>query len=96
MCLPCTRRRKKYVYDLDPYIARGEILTIHDKTDVCSICGGDFKHSYRYTLTETTPTGLKEVVIKTAHNGCSHIFARIKQKRNELAELEFQLFCKQH
>jgi hypothetical protein len=96
MCLPKTRRLKNYpnYFDLDQYIARGELLTIHDKTDLCSVCGGDFKYTKRYTMTETTPEGLKEVVFKTAHSGCLHIMARIKQKRYKILDLEFQIFCK--
>lgn len=94
MCLPKTRRLKNYpnYFDLDPYIANGELLTIHDKTNVCSVCGGDFKYSRRYTLTQTTPLGLKEVLLKTAHNGCLHIMSRIKQKQMEILDLEFKIF----
>ena len=96
MCLPHTRKRKSlaYVYDLDPYVVNGEILTINNQTDICSVCGGDFKHFKRYTMTQTTPEGLKEVIFRTAHSGCLHIMARIKEKRSEIVDLEFQLFCK--
>jgi hypothetical protein len=96
MCLSHTRRRKNYshYYDLDPFIANGEIIAIDDKNDVCSICGGDFKHSKRYTMTKDTPKGLKEVVFKTAHNGCLKIMARIQQKRQEICDLEFQIYLK--
>lgn len=97
MCLPHTRRLKNYphYYDLDPYIANGEIIAIDDRNDVCSVCGNHFKHSKRYTLTETTPDGLKEVIIKTAHRGCLHIMARIRHKRAEILDLEFEIYRKQ-
>lgn len=94
MCLPHSRRRKNYphIYDLDPYM--DELIKIDLSDDVCSVCGGDFKHTQKYSMTQSTPTGLKEVVFKTAHNGCLKIIARIKQKRAEILDLEFQLFCK--
>ena len=95
MCLPHTRKRPQRVYDLDPYLMNGEILTIDAKYDTCSICGGDFKHSKKCSLTEKTPDGLEEVIFKTAHNGCLKIMARIRHKRAEILDLEFQLFCKQ-
>lgn len=97
MCLSHTRRRKNYshYYDLDPFIANGEIIAIDDRTDVCTICGGDFKHSQRQTMTQTTPDGLKEIVFKTAHNGCLKIMARIRHKRAEILDLEFQIYCNQ-
>ena len=95
MCLPHTRRRPPRVYDLDPYLANGELIVIDDRTDVCSICGGDFKHTQRQTMTQTTPDGLKEIVFKTAHNGCLKIMARIRHKRAEILDLEFQIYCMQ-
>lgn len=93
MCLPHTRRRPPRVYDLDDYL--DELIVIDDRNDVCSICGGDFKHSQKQTMTQTTPDGLKEVVFKTAHNGCLKIMARIRHKRAEILDLEFQIYCKQ-
>lgn len=93
MCFPHPRKRPPRFYDLDAYM--DETIVIDDRTNVCSICGGDFKHSQRYTMTENTPDGLKEVVFKTAHNGCLKIMARIRHKRAEILDLEFQIYCKQ-
>ena len=93
MCLPHTRKRPQRVYDLDEFL--DELIVIDDRHDVCSICGGDFKHSQKQTMTQTTPDGLKEVVFKTAHNGCLKIMARIRHKRAEILDLEFQIYCMQ-
>jgi hypothetical protein len=87
----CLSRQKNYKHYVD---LEEDVIAIDDRNNRCSVCGGDFKHTKKYFMTETTPEGLKEVVFKTAHNGCLKIMARIKQKRQEIMDLEFQIYCK--
>ena len=63
----------------------------HDDTERCTICGGVFKHSKRYMMVENYD-GLREVVFKTAHNGCLKIMARIKQRQQEITDLEWKIW----
>ncbi len=59
----------------------------------CTICGGNFKHTRKYGMIEDE-NGLREVIFKTAHNGCLKIMARIRAKRREITDLEYKIFCK--
>ena len=79
MCLP----RRKNENNL-------RILDTGDK-ETCTICGGFFKHSKRYMMVENCD-GLREVVFKTAHNGCLKIMARIKQRQQEITDLEWEIW----
>jgi hypothetical protein len=36
--------------------------------------------------------GLREVVFKTAHSGCLKIMARIKQRQQEITDLEWEIW----
>ena len=71
----------------------GETIVCDDNTDTCTICGGYFKHSRRYVLVENC-NGLKQVLFKTAHSGCIKIMGRIKQKRQEITDLEWEIYMK--
>lgn len=79
MCLP----RRKY----------DDNIRIIDNGDEerCTICGGVFKHSKRYMMV-VNADGLREVVFKTAHNGCLKIMARIKQRQQEITDLEWEIW----
>lgn len=81
----CLRRR---FYELN-----GTNIVCDEDTDTCTICGGHFKHTKRYVMVENNE-GLKEVIFKTAHSGCLSIYARIKQKRQEITNLEWEIYMK--
>ena len=68
-------------------------IHISEETDLCSVCGGHFKNTKRYTLIEDS-SGLQEVIFKTAHKGCLNIMGRIKAKRQEITDLEYKIFLK--
>ena len=59
----------------------------------CSICGKLFKHSKRYAMVKDY-NGLKEIIFQTAHKGCLKIMKRIKEKRQEITDLEWEIYLK--
>jgi len=67
-----------------------ENIRIMDNGDegCCTICGGKFKHTRRYIMVN----GMNEVVFSTAHRGCLKIMGRIKQRRQEITDLEWQIW----
>lgn len=72
---------------------QNENIRIIDTGDegCCTICGGKFKHSKRYTMVANAD-GIREVVFKTAHRGCLKIMARIKQRQQEITDLEWEIW----
>lgn len=54
----------------------------------CTVCGGKFKHTSRYIMVD----GMNEVIFSTAHRGCLKIMARIKQRQQEITDLEWQIW----
>ena len=83
MCLP-----RRY-FELNGDVC----IHISDETDICSVCGGHFKHTRRYTMVADN-NGLQEVIFKTAHRGCLKIMGRIKTKQQEITDLEYKIFLK--
>jgi hypothetical protein len=83
MCLP-----KRY-FELNG----DEFITINDETNTCSVCGGYFKHTRRYTMVSDN-NGLQEVIFKTAHRGCLKIMGRIKARQQEITDLEYKIYLK--
>lgn len=79
MCLP-KRRNENNIRIMD-----------NGDEERCTICGGQFKHSKRYMLFQNND-GLREIVFKTAHNGCLKIMARIKQRQQEITDLEWEIW----
>jgi len=73
----------------------GENLIVIDDGDEqrCSICGHMFKHTKRYAMVKDYK-GLREVIHQTAHKGCLKIMKRIKEKREEITDLEWQIYLK--
>lgn len=67
-----------------------ENIRIMDNGDegCCTICGGKFKHTRRYIMVN----GMNEVVFSTAHRGCLKIMGRIKQRQQEITDLEWQIW----
>jgi hypothetical protein len=67
-----------------------ENIRIMDNGDEgrCTICGGMFKHTRRYVMIN----GLNEVVFSTAHRGCLKIMGRIKQRQQEITDLEWKIW----
>ena len=84
MCIP---KRK--------YNNGDDLITIREdeNTDICSICGAYFKHRVSYRLVKEHD-GIKEVLFRTAHSGCLKIIARIKEKTQEITDLEYELYLK--
>jgi len=67
-----------------------ENIRIIDNGDdgCCTICGGKFKHTKRYVMIN----GLNEVIFSTAHRGCLTIMGRIKQRQQEITDLEWKIW----
>jgi hypothetical protein len=63
------------------------------ETNLCSVCGGNFKHTKKYTMVKDCD-GLQEVIFKTAHHGCLKIMGRIKQKKQEITDLEYKIYLR--
>lgn len=70
-----------------------EYITISNETDVCCVCGGNFKYTKKYTMVKDSD-GLQEVIFKTAHHGCLKIMGRIKQKKQEITDLEYKIYLR--
>ena len=78
------------------------MIKIHNEDNVCSTCEKPFKYKIRYwgqerpndPTAELLPKGLKLVEMVTACVSCRSLFAKIKQKEQELDNLNFELFCR--
>ena len=66
------------------------------ETNKCSICNKDFKYRFpRWRFTDT-PEGLWEVKMKTEHPACLSIVRKIDKLKDEILDLEFELFRKKN
>jgi hypothetical protein len=63
-------------------------------TDKCSICGKDFKYRFLKWRFPETPEGLWEIKMKTEHPECVSKVRKINRLKNEILDLEFELFRK--
>ena len=62
----------------------------------CSICGKPFKYSFPRWRFLDTPEGLYEVKFKTEHPACNMLLKKIERLKNEILNLEFELFRKKN
>jgi hypothetical protein len=69
-------------------------IKIHGENE-CTICGGYYKYQKpKWHFTGTTPKGLWEVWIKTAHPKCQSLKNKLERLKTEVLDCEFELFCK--
>jgi len=62
----------------------------------CSICGKEFKYRFPRWRFLDTPEGLYEVKFKTEHPACLSLLRKIERLKNEILDLEFDLFRKKN
>ena len=65
-------------------------ITIHQEDNICTTCGRRYTHRRRHFLEDN----MKCVEFITAHPGCRVLVNKIKKMKEDLIELEFELFCK--
>lgn len=78
------------------------MIKIHNEDNICSTCGTSFKHKIRYwgqerpndPTAEILQKGMKLVEMITTCLSCRSLFTKIKQKEQELDNLNFELFCR--
>lgn len=75
------------MYDEMPRIVIGE-------TNKCTVCNKDFKYSFTRWRFPETPEGLYEVRMKTEHPACLALVRKIDRLKDEILNLEFELFRK--
>jgi hypothetical protein len=82
-------------YNLQEELEEGRI-NIDPTDNICNVCGKPFKHFKRYYLENemTMKQGIKCVDIITAHAGCRSLLSKIQKLKDEIIELEFELYCK--
>jgi hypothetical protein len=57
----------------------------------CFICNKEFKHSRAWIKRKDAE--LPELILKVSHRNCEKLIKQIKNTRDKLEELEFDLFC---
>jgi len=82
-------------YQLYAEVPLGNRLIIGEP-DKCSICGKDFKYRFPRWRFVDTPDGLWEVKMKTEHPACLTLIRKIDRLKDEILDLEFQLFTKRN
>lgn len=60
----------------------------------CTICNKDFKYSFPRWRFPETPEGLYEVRMKTEHPACLALVRKMDRLKDEMLNLEFELFRK--
>ena len=91
-----SRKVRDSVYDLDPYIANGEFISIDERDDICTVCCGVFRHKTFYRKRGD----YTEVHINTSHTYCRNVMKKIHKKRKAIdalkLDLEYQTFLSNH
>jgi len=82
-------------YRLYEEMLLGDRLIIGE-TDKCTICNKDFKYTFTKWRFPETPEGLYEVKMKTEHLACRSLVRKIDKLKDEILNLEFELFRKQY
>ena len=72
-----------------------KIIKIEPEDNTCTCCGKPYTHrrTYRHGWIDDERL-VKEVTLVTAHAGCRTLTDKITKLKNDLLDLEFQLFLK--
>lgn len=66
-------------------------IIIHDEDNVCTTCGKQYTHRRRHYYDENN---MKCVELITTHPGCRSLLNKIRKLKDEMIDLEFELFCR--
>jgi hypothetical protein len=80
-------------YRLYDEMLLGDRLIIGE-TNKCTICNKDFKYTFTRWRFPETPEGLYEVKMKTEHPACLALVKKMDRLKDEIINLEFELFRK--
>ena len=80
-------------YRMYAEMPQGDRLVIGE-TNKCTVCNKDFKYSFTRWRFPETPEGLYEVRMKTEHPACLALVRKIDRLKDEILNLEFELFRK--
>lgn len=70
-------------------------LTIGD-TNMCAICNKPYKYQFQKWKFLGTPEGLIEIRMKCEHPSCRNLIRKIDRLKDEILDLEFELFRKKN
>jgi hypothetical protein len=70
-----------------------QMIKIHGENE-CAICGGEFNYTKTRFRDWNMPEGLYEVRFRVEHPSCRYLMNKLLKARNEMLDLEFELFCK--
>jgi len=72
-----------------------ECIKIDSRVNMCSICNKPFVHSIRFIHGyKDGDETIKEATFVTAHAGCRNLSNRLKKAKQEVLDLEYQMFSK--
>ena len=66
---------------------------LDERDDICTVCGNYCKHKKRYFKTETTPDGIKEVELITAHATCRSLIRKKQELEQQIRDIDWKLFA---